>query len=200
MEKSAKIAIGVGVTVAVITAIIFRKQIGAGLKRIFKGYKWFETSLNWYRNSTNKSKVEDLHPEFRDDIKEFFSWIEKNTDWDIIVTSGRRTFEHQAQLHKENPSNAEAGKSNHNYGFAVDINLRNRKTGAELKKASSKSSWLASGIPQQAKKMGMLWGGDFSGYHDPIHFSKGGMPSTSQMLALYNAGKVDSKGYVKVAA
>jgi hypothetical protein len=201
LEKKAKIAIGVGVGVLAVAAIIiFRKQIGAGLKKIFKGYTWFEEGLAWYREPKNKTEVNRLHPQFRDDIKEFFSWIEKNTPYSIIVTSGYRTFEKQAQLYRENNNNAKAGKSNHNYGFAIDINLRNKQTGAQLKKASSKSKWLATGIPQQAKKMGLDWGGDFNNYHDPIHFFKANMPSTTQMYALHQAGKVDSKGYVKLAA
>ena len=201
MEKKAKIAIGVGVVLLVgATVVIFRKDIAAALKRTFKGYTWFEDGLAWYRDSKNRAKVEALHPAYQDNIKEFFSWIEKNTPYNVIVTSGYRTFEHQAELYKENSKNAPAGKSNHNYGFAVDINLRHKKTGERLKKASSKSKWLATGIPQQAKKMGIDWGGDFNSYHDPIHFYKANMPSTTQMYALHQAGKVDNKGYVKIAA
>lgn len=201
LTKKEKILIGAASTLVVGGLLfLFRKQISAGLKTVFKGYQWFETSLNWYRDKHNRKEVERLHPLYRDDIKELFSWIEKNTDWDVIVTSGYRTFEKQAQLYRENSKNAPAGKSSHNYGFAVDINLRNRKTGQQLKKASSKSSWEATGIPQQAKKMGFKWGVDFKNYHDPIHFSKAGVPSTSKMLSMHNAGQVDSKGYVKLVA
>ena len=146
MEKSTKIVIGIGLSAVLIaTTFIFRNQIKASIKKIFGGYKWFDESLNWYRSLSTKEGVEDLHPDFRDDVKEFFSWIEKNTDWDVIWSSGRRTFEHQAELHEEDERNAEAGKSDHNYGFAFDINLINRRTGVQLKKASSKSEWMSTG-------------------------------------------------------
>ena len=198
MDRSKKIAIGVGAAAVIITIIYFRKYIMAAAKKVFKGYTWFEEGLAWYRESKLRDGVEQLHPKFKDDIKEFFSWMEKETDWRPVWASGYRTFEHQERLKKQNPKNAAAGLSNHNYGFAVDINIRNKNTGEQLRKASSKSKWLATGIPQKAKEMGMLWGGDFNNYHDPVHFAKDHMPSTAQMLALHNQGKLDSGGYIIV--
>jgi hypothetical protein len=200
MTKNQKIGIGVGVGVAaiVVMVFIFRKQLGRFAKKTFKGYTWFEEGLDWYRDSKTKDGVANLHPDFQYDIKEFFSWVEKETDWNVVWSSGYRTFEHQARLKEQNSNNASAGKSNHNYGFAVDINIRNKNTGEQLKKASSKSKWLATGIPQKAKAMGMIWGGDFNSYHDPIHFEKANIPTTTEMLALHNAGKVDSNGYIQV--
>jgi hypothetical protein len=200
MEKSTKIIVGASAAIVVTTTIylIFRKNINVLLKQNLGGYDWFETGLDWYRNSTTKSEVNKLHPKFQDDVKEFFSWIEKNTDYAIVFNSGHRTFEDQQRMIDIYGNGAApVGKSNHNYGFAIDINLRNKKTGKTIMKADKSSYWLNTGIPQQAKKMGFIWGGDFNNY-DPVHFAKDGMPSTTQMLALHNAGKVDSNGYIKV--
>jgi len=202
MERSTKIWIGVGIGVVAlgITAYIFRKKIFSAARKTFGGYKWFEEGLEWYRNQTLKDGVESLHPDYRDDVKEFFSWMEKETDWHPVWSSGYRTFEKQAQLYAQNSKNAPAGKSDHNYGFAMDINIRNKKTGVQLFKADSKAKWEASGIPQKAKELGFEWGGDFANYHDPVHFAKAGVPSTTKLLSLHNEGKVDSQGYVKLAA
>lgn len=199
MKKETKIAIGISVIAAlIITGFVFRKQIKSVIRKTFSGYKWFDEGLTWYRNSVTKAGVNSLHPEFVDDVKDFFSWIEKNTDWEVIWTSGYRTFEKQAALHEENPNNAKAGESDHNYGFAFDLNLKNKKTGVQLKKASPKSDWEATGIIKQAKKMGLSWGGDYKNYYDPVHFAKLDAPIVSEMLAMYEAGRVDSRGYVLV--
>ena len=196
--------IGGGLALAVIGVVLYMNR--AKVKQIAKeelgGFKWFDESLKWYRNSKTKDIVDKLHPQYRDKVKEFFSRVEKELGLQMYATSGLRTFEEQARLYKENPQNAKVGFSDHNYGFAVDVNVIDPKTGKViLKKANSSADWEKSGVVKIAKDMGLKWGGGgaFGNYHDPVHFyidpkgMKGG-----QLLALYNSGKVDNNGYVIV--
>lgn len=196
--------IGGGLALAVIGVVLYMNR--AKVKQIAKeelgGFKWFDESLKWYRNSKTKDIVDKLHPQYRDKVKEFFSRVEKELGLQMYATSGLRTFAEQAKLHKENPQNAKAGFSDHNYGFAVDVNVIDPKTGKIiLKKANSSADWEKSGVVKIAKDMGFKWGGGgaFGGYHDPIHFyiDPKGMKS-GELLALYNSGKVDNNGYIIV--
>ena len=184
----------IGVTIVGLTLFFFRKKIFGKSAKL----KYFKPTDKWYQVSKNKDIADKLHPEYRDELKDFLSWMEKETDYYPILTSGYRTYEKQAYLKRQNSKNARAGYSNHNYGFAVDLNIKNRKTGKQLRKASSVEEWNKTGIPQEAKKRGLTWGGDFRNYHDPVHFAKGGMPKTSELYARWKDGKRDSNGYVKV--
>lgn len=181
---------------------INRNKVKSLAKEAFGGYKWFDESLAWYRDTKTKDIVEKLHPQFKNRIKEFFSKVEKDLGLQMYATSGLRTFQEQAALKKENPSNASPGLSGHNYGFSVDVNVINPKTGnIILRKASTSAEWEKSGVVKIAKDMGLKWGGAgaFGSYHDPVHFyiDPNGM-TTSQLLAVHNSGKVDDKGYVIV--
>jgi len=208
MEKRTKILIiggSIGVVALGVLAFIYRKQIkGVAqtgvdkakgvLKSTLGGNKWFDESLVWYRNSKNKDIVNKLHPSARDKFKEFMSRAEKELGIKFLLTSGYRTFEHQARLKKQNPKNASAGNSSHNYGFALDLNIVD-KNGRQLMKKDSTADWKASGIVDIAKNMGFKWGGDFGNYHDPIHFYLEPMPR-SQMLSLHKQGEKTSEGYI----
>lgn len=108
-----------------------------------------------------------LHPKKQDRFRKFISRVEKETDYNVIITSGYRTFSEQVKIHNDDPKNPEAGYSMHNYGLAMDINATNGTN--YLRKASSKEDWELSGIPRIAREMGFSWGGDFKTYHDPVH-------------------------------
>ncbi len=197
-----KVFISVGVAVGVLAIIyINRQKLKTLAKDTLTGQKWFDTSLQWYRDSKTKDIIEKLHPNYRNTAAQFFARVEKELGLRMFATSGYRTFAEQAALKSQNASNAAAGLSDHNYGWAIDVNVIDPKTGKNiLMKASPKAAWEKSGIPKLAKSMGMIWGGDsFSGYYDPVHFAiePKGMKG-SQLLALHNAGKVDSAGYVIV--
>jgi hypothetical protein len=102
----------------------------------------------------------------------FIADIEKETSWKVEVISGLRSREAQIQLKRDNPRNASVNKSRHVLGRAIDLNLYKR-VGFQfviLKKANSKASWLATGVPEIAKRYGLLWGGTYKNYHDPVHF------------------------------
>ena len=98
--------------------------------------------------------------------------IEKETSWKVEIISGLRSKEAQIQLKRDNPRNAAVNKSRHVLGRAVDLILYKREGFRiiQLRKGSSKSSWLASRVPEIAKRYGLLWGGTYKNYHDPVHF------------------------------
>ncbi len=167
--------------------------------------KWLLSArMGWLENAVwgvkTQTEIKNLHPEYRNKIKTFFDRIEKETPYIPIITSGYRDSKKQAALYAENPSNAKPGYSLHEYGFAVDINLLDKRTGkVTIHKQSSAATWKDSGVLKIADNMGLKWGGVFQGYYDPVHFyiEPKGMTST-QLLALRNAKKVDQKGYVTV--
>ena len=102
----------------------------------------------------------------------FITDIEKETSWKVEIISGLRSKEAQIQLKRDNPRNASVNKSRHVLGRAIDLNLYKREgfLFVRLKKSNSKASWLATRVPEIAKKYGLLWGGTYKNYHDPVHF------------------------------
>jgi hypothetical protein len=198
MDKKTKIwLIGLGAGTLVLGALViaYNKEIKSGLKKTFGGQKWFDSALKWYRDNKTRDIVEKLHPSAVNRFKEFISRIEKELGLQMIATSGYRTWEHQARLKKENPKNASAGNSSHNYGFALDVNVLDANGKNILRKATSSQKWIDSGIVDIAKEMGFKWGGDFKGYHDPIHFYLEPV-SRDEMKSRYLAGKKDTSGYI----
>lgn len=141
---------------------VYRRQIKAGAKVI----------VNYAFSKEQNLFLDELHPDYRDVFKKFIAEIETTTPYKVLVTSGNRTFQKQAQLHKENSSNAKAGKSMHNYGLAIDINLVSKKDGSLIRKSDSSETWEKTGVVNIAKKLGLTWGGkgQFGSYHDPVHF------------------------------
>ena len=91
-------------------------------------------------------------------------------EYEVIITSGFRTFEKQNQLNLDDSRNAKPGYSLHNYGLAIDLNLKNKATGELIRKADNVAKWEETGIVTLADRMGLKWGGDFTGYYDPVHF------------------------------
>lgn len=196
MDKKTKYwlaGLGAGVVVLGVLLYVYRKQV----KDVLGGYKWFDDTLKWYRDAKTKKIVENLHPKARMKFKDFISRVEKELGYQIIATSGYRTWEHQAQLHKENSKNAKAGYSSHNYGFALDINVLDENGKTVLRKSSSDKSWNDSGIVRIAKDMGFKWGGDFKDYHDPIHFYLEPL-DREEMRQRYLAGEKDTSGYIAI--
>lgn len=125
------------------------------------------SGLNIILSAQHESFMKDLHPSYRNKFRQFIKDVEAS-GWKVIITSGYRSFEKQAQLKKENPKNAAPGRSRHNYGLAIDINAQ---SGSKwLRKASSKEAWTKSGIVAIAERHGLKWGGSFAGYWDPVHF------------------------------
>jgi hypothetical protein len=124
------------------------------------------------RNEAYLLEINKLNAPASATFNAFIHQIESKTDWHVLIVSGYRDVEKQAMLKKMNPKNAEAGKSKHNFGKAIDICVfrRNVLFTKWLVKSSSKQAWEASQITEIAKAYKLNWGGNFSHYHDPVHF------------------------------
>ena len=123
----------------------------------------------------NRSELDELagmNKDYGARFENFVEEVEKETDWKVLIISGLRTRNEQIQLKRDNPRNAAVNKSRHVLGRAVDINLYKREGIGKiwLKKSSSKASWRKTGVAQIAKRYGLLWGGTYRNYHDPVHF------------------------------
>ncbi len=124
------------------------------------------------KNEVQLAEIKQTNPTVFPVFKAFVAEVEATTDWQVLIISGYRDEEEQAVLKKMNPKNASAGKSKHNFGKAIDICVFRRRGffSQWLIKSSSKKAWEMSQIPDIAKRFKLNWGGNFSNYHDPVHF------------------------------
>jgi len=123
-------------------------------------------------NNSNEQKIASLICSARNSFNGLINEIEK-AGYNVIVTSGTRSIEDQKKLIKTGGAvtPAKPGKSLHNHGVAIDINLK--KGSQTWKKNTARQEWLDTGIPKLAKDLGFRWGGDFSNNYDPVHFDMG---------------------------
>jgi uncharacterized protein YcbK (DUF882 family) len=201
-NKDILIILGLGLTMSVIVALlIFKKTNIMGEENEIDYSKYYNDKYRWYKDKKTLNLLNKLHPKYRNKIAEFFSKIEDELGYTAFITSGYRSFKEQQILHNQNSQNAKAGYSSHNFGFAVDINVKDKKGVTFLKKANTSKKWRDSGVIPLSEKLNLLWGGDgnFGSYHDPIHFYiKPNNLSTSELRAMVNGGKKDNNGYVLV--
>tara|TARA_E500000318_G_C3568580_1_gene216792 strand:- start:2613 stop:5444 length:2832 start_codon:yes stop_codon:yes gene_type:complete len=123
------------------------------------------TSQQFLESNINKN------PKIRTAFSRFISRLESEYEgYKILVTAGYRTYKRSAELKEENPDNAEPGTSAHNYAASIDINVI-EPDGNQLYKTTNIALWEATGIPQIARESGLFWGGDFTNYYDPVHFT-----------------------------
>ena len=177
--------------------LVAKNDLDSRSEKDFSSY--FNDKYRWHKDAHTKNIVNKLHPLFRGRVAEFFSKIENELGLTAYATSGYRTFQKQAELHKINSQNAKAGFSSHNFGYAIDINVKNKDGNIFLKKADTSKKWRDSGVVPLSEKLGLSWGGDgnFGTYHDPVHFYiKPNNKGTDDLRALVNQGKVDKDGYV----
>ena len=123
---------------------------------------------NWKR----LNEIEEVNAASYRTFRKFVDEIEEKTDWSVEIISGLRTKERQKELLQENSKNASANKSRHVLGRAIDINLyqKNWLWRIWLKKFNSKKDWRNTGVVKISDKYGLLWGGTYNSYHDPVHF------------------------------
>jgi hypothetical protein len=130
---------------------------------------WIDVKItNWRR----LSEIEDVSASSYRTFSRFIDDIESETDWNVKIISGLRSKEKQRELMRENAKNASVEKSRHVMGRAIDINLykKNWVTRIWLKKFNSKKDWRNTGVVKISEKYGLLWGGSYRSYHDPVHF------------------------------
>jgi len=193
-------AIGIGI--AVIGYFVVKNLSKAsGLTTEINGVRLDENDVKPVADSNSEQMIKALHPRFQNLARAFVNRAKSKLGLNVFLTSGYRSFEKQQQLYNENHQNAKPGYSSHNYGFAIDVNVKDKNGNIILRKNTSDDKWQKSGILDLAKELGLKWGGGgtFGSYNDRVHFfiTPNGK-STTDLLALHNDGKVDSKGYVNV--
>jgi hypothetical protein len=130
---------------------------------------WVKVKVtNWKR----LSEIEEVNAASYRTFSRFIDEIEDKTDWSVEIISGLRSREKQKELQRENAKNASVDKSRHVLGRAIDINLyqKNWLWRIWLKKFNSKRDWRNTGVVKISEKYGLLWGGSYRSYHDPVHF------------------------------
>jgi peptidoglycan L-alanyl-D-glutamate endopeptidase CwlK len=150
------------------------------------------------------TRINTLHPSLRDEALEIYEKISTSLSSKVFcrIAYGIRTFEEQAALYAQGRTklydatgkklgkvtNAMAGQSIHNYGFALDIVLINGKSAAyETNKdfdGDGISDWME--CVQIFKSYKWTWGGDWKSFKDMPHFEKSPLP-LKQLQARYNA-------------
>ena len=123
---------------------------------------------NWRR----LSEIEEVNAASYRTFSRFIDEIEDKTEWNVEIISGLRSREKQKELQRENTKNASVNKSRHVSGRAIDINLykKNWLWRIWLKKFNSSKDWRNTGVVKISEKYGLLWGGSYRSYHDPVHF------------------------------
>jgi len=130
---------------------------------------WVNVKItNWRRLGEIERVSETSYQTF----SKFIDDIESKTEWNVEIISGLRSRERQKELLRENSKNASVDKSRHVLGRAIDINLyrKNWLWRVWLKKYNSKRDWKNTGVVRISEKYGLLWGGSYHNYHDPVHF------------------------------
>ena len=78
-------------------------------------------------DSATIERISILHPSIRNEVSKIINECDAALTGraKVRITQGLRTFEEQQKLYNQRPkvTNAKAGQSVHNYGFAVDICL-----------------------------------------------------------------------------
>ena len=154
-------------------------------------------------------RIKLLHPKLRDEANDIYDEICEALNGRAICRFAYtlRTFAEQDGIYAQGRtkpgkivSNAKGGLSLHNYGLAVDIVLivDGKEASWDVKKdfdGDGKSDWLE--IVTIFKQHGWECGIDWK-FVDAPHFQKSFGYSVRELLALYNAKKVDSHNYVMI--
>lgn len=151
-----------------------------------------------------KQRIQKLHPAVREEVTKVIEECDTSLTGKakIRITQGLRTFEEQDALYAQGRTkpgkkvtNAKAGQSIHNYGFAVDICLI-----IDGKEASwdTAKDWDNDKIADWYEcvkifaKHGWEWGGNWKTFKDMPHFDKRNLNSWKKLSKL----KKDKNGYV----
>lgn len=135
---------------------------GDGFGSIFFQGNNVPTTTNFVLSQMNA----DARPTFKKFLDEFVS---EYKGYKLIINAIGRTFEKSVELKRKNPSNADPGRSKHNYYSGIDCNIVT-PNGKTLMKAD-RNSWVNHGFEKLAEKYNITWGGNFSGYVDSVHFA-----------------------------
>lgn len=155
-------------------------------------------------DTPTKNRIARLHPSIRNEVTTIIQECDKALTGRVTVrvTQGLRTFLEQDTLYQQGRTtagkkvtNAKAGQSIHNYGFAIDICLIIDGVTASWE---STKDWDNDQIADWYEcvkifaKYGREWGGNWKTFKDLPHFDKRGFNSWQKLSKL----KQDKNGYV----
>ncbi|WP_226001019.1 M15 family metallopeptidase [Paenibacillus sp. BJ-4] len=166
----------------------------------------------------SEQRLNGLHPVFKQVMEELIERCYARGVW-VLITQGLRTYAEQDALYAQGRNGdkrpkvtkARGGYSNHNFGFAADfaLLLRDGRTVSwDTLKDDDKNSlpdW--SEVVEEAKRLGLEWGGDWRSFKDMPHlqmtfglstadFRAGKRPTQSQLntiLAKINSLKMEDE-------
>ncbi|AKK73793.1 peptidoglycan L-alanyl-D-glutamate endopeptidase [Chryseobacterium gallinarum] len=137
-------------------------------------------------DKVTQERISKLHPSVREEVTKIINECNASLTGraQVRISQGLRTFEEQNQLYAQGRTiagkkvtNAKAGQSIHNYGFAVDIVLI-----IDGKTASwdTAKDWDNDGVADWYEcvkifaRHGWDWGGNWKTFKDLPHFEKKG--------------------------
>lgn len=156
--RQIKLGLIIGAIIIIVPIVIlalFRKQIFSAILK-----------------QEQKKFIDRLHYKSQNKLKKFIARVEKETEYNIIVTSSYIPWSEQQKLHEADPKKPAAGSSLSNYGLSITINAINGTS--FLRKSSKKSAWEKSKIPDIASKLGIKWGGLDDSNYNPVYFDLSG--------------------------
>ena len=154
-------------------------------------------------DKVTEQRIAKLHPSVRAVVTKIINECNKRLTGraQVRISQGLRTDAEQTELYNKGRTtagkkvtNAKAGQSIHNYGFAVDIVLIiDGKTASWDTKADWDGDKVAdwNECVEVFKANGWVWGGDWTSFKDMPHFEKKGL--TWKQLS---TKKKDKENYV----
>jgi peptidoglycan L-alanyl-D-glutamate endopeptidase CwlK len=139
-------------------------------------------------------RIEKLHPLVREEVKRIIKECDEALTGraKVRITQGLRSFEEQEKLYAigrittgKKVTNAKAGQSIHNYGFAVDICMM---IDGKVASWDTAKDWDNDKIADWYEcvkifaKNGWDWGGNWKTFKDLPHFEKKSIPMKKKLI------------------
>lgn len=123
-------------------------------------------------DSRSESNLWTLQPLAALKMRQMMTALRALADWKLIC--GIRTYAEQDGLYAKRPkvTNAKGGQSYHNFGLAADVCLFD-DDGQPIWDPSSGPKSIYHPVAAIARKVGLVWGGDFRSIYDPGHVQLG---------------------------
>lgn len=151
-----------------------------------------------------QQRIADLHPHVRDEVTSIVNEINNVLTGRAMfrIAQGLRTLKEQAAIYAQGRTtkgpkvtNAKAGESVHNYGFAVDgvLIIDGKQVSYDFKKDFDNdkvADWNE--VVKVFAKHGWSWGGSWNSFKDFPHFEKIGFNNWTVLSRMPK----DSKGYI----
>lgn len=129
-----------------------------------------------------KTLIDRMHPQKKSFYKKMFDEFLKDTKgYKIVITNTYRTISNSYRLFNTGQTTAKPGRSAHIYGLAMDLNIFG-DDGFSARMSDPSYKWLSTPLIDLANKNGIVWGGTFPSFYDPVHFGFDGQYNTNQVV------------------